>query len=370
MPAARPSLPDHQPRPSLLVVRHPLSSFNLEGRWAGWADPPLAEEGWRQCEEASRLWDVVKPDRVVSSDLLRASDAASLLAGRLRAPHTVEPAWRERNAGLWQSRLLEDVSRDPQYQRWREDPRVCPPDGEPYRMFADRLLGQVSRLRAGPLLTLVVAHSGVLSVLASELAAEGAGLWRPRSLLDALAVASDGSAWFFSADEGTGSGGIPSSAGHGRVPPPSSSESAALPDGCFSCLRQDRSLTVWESPLSRLSHTADEGREGWFILAPRRHVRSFQDLTFAESDEMLLIIRAVDRVLAELFGSRRTLVASLGWFVSDHLHVHLVPTFRAEVSYGSLNFDGAFVPWAGDRAGAVRLMAAALAADPGLGRLR
>jgi diadenosine tetraphosphate (Ap4A) HIT family hydrolase len=53
---------------------------------------------------------------------------------------------------------------------------------------------------------------------------------------------------------------------------------------------------------------------------------------------------AIDRALTELYGSRRTMIASLGWNVDDHVHVHCVPTFHPTVTRGFENFGGAYEP--------------------------
>jgi diadenosine tetraphosphate (Ap4A) HIT family hydrolase len=93
-----------------------------------------------------------------------------------------------------------------------------------------------------------------------------------------------------------------------------------------------------------MNHTGDAGLQGWFILSPVRHVTAARHLTSEERGELAEVASAADEVLTTEFGSRRTLIASLGWYASDHLHIRLASTFRPHVSYGSLNFDGAYIP--------------------------
>lgn len=84
----------------LLLVRHGESEWNAVGRWQGWADPPLSELGRRQAAVAARAVGAV--DAVVSSDLQRAHETASIIAGELGiGPVVVDAALRERDAGDW-----------------------------------------------------------------------------------------------------------------------------------------------------------------------------------------------------------------------------------------------------------------------------
>jgi len=127
---------------------------------------------------------------------------------------------------------------------------------------------------------------------------------------------------------------------------------------CFTCamLAGEKTLPggepLWRSERVVANHHEDnlsdqiypDSRSGWIVVAPVRHVVRVYDLTEQEWDEIGEVVRTVDEGLTELYGSRRTLVASLGWETRDHIHFHCVPTFGEEVSLGSLNFDGAYVP--------------------------
>src|SRR5918995_495099 len=82
----------------LLLVRHGESTWNAQGRWQGWADPPLSDIGRAQAESAAPAAAPV--DAVVSSDLERARTTAELMAAVLDAGAVrVEPGLRERDVG-------------------------------------------------------------------------------------------------------------------------------------------------------------------------------------------------------------------------------------------------------------------------------
>jgi probable phosphoglycerate mutase len=83
----------------LLLVRHGESTWNAAGRWQGWADPPLSDLGRAQAEAAAPAAAPV--DAVVSSDLQRARETASIMASvlELEGDVHVEPDLRERDVG-------------------------------------------------------------------------------------------------------------------------------------------------------------------------------------------------------------------------------------------------------------------------------
>ena len=91
----------------LLCVRHGLSTWNLERRWQGRADPPLSDVGEQGAVElAEALATTVAHGSnasVWSSDLQRARATAEIIAERLGAgPVTVDGRLRETDVGPWQ----------------------------------------------------------------------------------------------------------------------------------------------------------------------------------------------------------------------------------------------------------------------------
>src|SRR3954451_5462697 len=85
----------------LVLVRHGQSTYNAQQRLQGQADPPLSDAGRSQ---ALALRDALpRFERVVTSDLVRASETASLL-GYPEAAR--DERWREIALGEWQGRSL------------------------------------------------------------------------------------------------------------------------------------------------------------------------------------------------------------------------------------------------------------------------
>src|SRR3954452_9365064 len=112
----------------LVLVRHGQSTYNAQQRLQGQADPPLSDAGR---EEARRLAAVLPPfERVVTSDLVRASETASLLG----YPDAARDArWREIALGEWQGRSLSGFEDETAYS-WRGG-MATPAGGESWPEF-------------------------------------------------------------------------------------------------------------------------------------------------------------------------------------------------------------------------------------------
>lgn len=148
------------------VVRHSESTFNAEGRWAGWLDPPLTDRGVASAVAATPTWRDRGVTGVTSSTLRRAAQGANVLASGLVVDRVDSlPGLRERNAGAWQGQLVASLINDPLYRAWQADPRTCPPRGEAYADFLSRLDDSVRFLLAREQMLLAVTHDGVLTGL-------------------------------------------------------------------------------------------------------------------------------------------------------------------------------------------------------------
>jgi len=153
----------------LVVVRHGESTWNVESRFTGQADPPLSERGRAQAEELAGRCAGLGVDAVVTSDLDRAFSTGLAVTHRLGLPPPVRlPSLRER----W-NRVLEGVSsRDIEatfpgvLADWREArPVTLPGEFEDYDAFAERVAdGLVESAGQGDRV-LVVAHAGIFVVL-------------------------------------------------------------------------------------------------------------------------------------------------------------------------------------------------------------
>lgn len=187
----------------LLLLRHGQSTWNAEGRWQGWADPPLSAMGEAQARAAAERLARLGLTTVVSSDLQRARRTAELIAERLGldvlAP---EPDLRERNIGDWSGLTTVEIEQGwPGWlAAWRAGELERPPNGEARQEIADRVLAVLERLDADAPdgVVLVVTHGGVIHLVQDHLGCDTVrmgnlcGRWLEAGLLPGEAVLAPG----------------------------------------------------------------------------------------------------------------------------------------------------------------------------------
>jgi broad specificity phosphatase PhoE len=169
----------------LLLLRHGQSTWNIDERWQGQADPPLSELGERQARAAAARVQALGPSRIVTSDLDRARRTAEFLAPTGVAV-TVEPALREREAGEWTGLTTTEIDeRYPGFRAARKSPPGFEDDASLLARVMPALEAFASGLHDGDC-ALVVTHNGVIRTIERQLADSGAaqrafpnlgGLW-------------------------------------------------------------------------------------------------------------------------------------------------------------------------------------------------
>lgn len=153
----------------LVVVRHGQSTWNVQRRFTGQADPPLSDLGRRQAAVLADGCADLAVDAVVTSDLARAYETGTIVAERLGLPRPVRlPDLRER----WSEALtgLDAGSIEAEYPgqlaAWREArPISVPGDHEPFEAFSERVTRGLAEAGSHGHHVLVVAHAGVFVVL-------------------------------------------------------------------------------------------------------------------------------------------------------------------------------------------------------------
>lgn len=153
---------------SLWLVRHAAPEWP-EGLALGHGDPALSEAGQRQAATLARTFAPLSLEVVISSDLRRAVQTATIIARPHRVEVQIWPELREVNFGVWEGRQLallwaEDSE---SARRWEVDPTDFPPGfGESFPVMRDRVASAANRLlRICPAPTLVVGHGGTLRLL-------------------------------------------------------------------------------------------------------------------------------------------------------------------------------------------------------------
>jgi broad specificity phosphatase PhoE len=152
----------------LILVRHGESSGNRDRIFATSPhDLPLTELGYRQAHEAAqRIGHLFRPELVVTSAYLRASETARIIAGALALPLEIEPNLHEREIGSHRGRPYDSFLTEPDYDPQR--PWVWKPQGgESYEEVQARAAPVLDRLAAAHTArdVVIVSHGGVMTTL-------------------------------------------------------------------------------------------------------------------------------------------------------------------------------------------------------------
>jgi len=148
---------------TILLARHGETDWNREGRFQGWADPPLNATGRAQAVDLSVELMAEELAAVYSSPLRRAYETAEVVAAsRGLEPVTVD-ALREVDVGSWSGLSRAEIEQrfPEQYARWLDYGQGWE-DGETYEQMVDRVVGALQELaeaRDGERI-LAVTHGG------------------------------------------------------------------------------------------------------------------------------------------------------------------------------------------------------------------
>ncbi len=98
------------PVPPIRIVlwRHGQTDWNVENRFQGHSDIPLNKVGHYQASEAAKVLAALRPDRIISSDLVRAQETAAPLAALTDIKIEINPNLRETDGGLWEGKLASE----------------------------------------------------------------------------------------------------------------------------------------------------------------------------------------------------------------------------------------------------------------------
>ena len=132
---------------SVLLLRHAQSVWNAQGRWQGWADPPLSPAGEQAALAAAGHDALDTIEATTSSDLQRAARTAELLAGARPWPAVRRyRGLRERGAGRWTGLTRPEIE-----ARWPGalgPPLAAIADGEPAAAVTARAVATLHRIAA------------------------------------------------------------------------------------------------------------------------------------------------------------------------------------------------------------------------------
>ena len=150
----------------LTLIRHGQTDWNMRGLWQGHAPIPLNTTGFAQAQGAAPHLQNAGIDRIMSSDLLRATQTADAINAMLSLPISYDRRWREVDLGNWQGLTNGEI------KEWDSDRRAAFsaadylerqfPDGESTRQHIARTaeaMNEAVRQHPGEHL-LTVTHGG------------------------------------------------------------------------------------------------------------------------------------------------------------------------------------------------------------------
>jgi 2,3-bisphosphoglycerate-dependent phosphoglycerate mutase len=154
--------------PTLALVRHGQSLWNLENRFTGWVDVPLTSKGEDEARAAGQRLRGSSFDVAYTSALTRAQETLRLIietADLESIPIIRDQALNERHYGDLQGLNKADTAAkygEEQVHIWRRSFATPPPNGEALKDTADRTLPFFERAILGDIRqgknVLVVAH--------------------------------------------------------------------------------------------------------------------------------------------------------------------------------------------------------------------
>lgn len=152
------------------LIRHGMTTANIEGRYAGNSEVPLCDEGIKELNALRDKYDYKCPELIFSSPLCRCVDTAKILFGEEREI-TIVPGLHEMDFGDFEGKTAEQLIGDPDYTAWaRHGARAR--NGESNSEFATRVCTafvQTIRdiLKTGKTNAAIVTHGGVIMMLLS-----------------------------------------------------------------------------------------------------------------------------------------------------------------------------------------------------------
>ena len=164
--------------PTLVLVRHGQSLWNLENRFTGWVDVPLSAQGVAEARRAGELLKAFRFDIAYTSALTRAQETLRIMLQVMgtELPTIRDQALNERHYGDLQGLNKEETAKRygaDQVKLWRRSYDVRPPNGESLELTAKRTLPFFDRCIAGDLRqgknVLVVAHGNSNRSIVMEL---------------------------------------------------------------------------------------------------------------------------------------------------------------------------------------------------------
>ncbi|MFA5108739.1 MAG: 2,3-diphosphoglycerate-dependent phosphoglycerate mutase [Candidatus Micrarchaeia archaeon] len=128
---------------TLVLIRHGQSQWNLENRFTGWIDIPLAPKGEQEAHSCAKKLKDYQFDLGYTSALIRAQDTLKIIMqdNKWKFPIKKDKAINERMYGDLQGKNKDEMRKiygAEQVQIWRRSYDIAPPGGEALKDTAAR----------------------------------------------------------------------------------------------------------------------------------------------------------------------------------------------------------------------------------------
>jgi broad specificity phosphatase PhoE len=153
----------------LILLRHGETEEEKEGVILGRLPGTLSEEGKEQAKSIAKFirFENLKPEIIISSDLTRAADFATIIGHELNLKIKLEPLARERSAGEVEGMAQDNID-------WEEYEKIVKPlrkhaGGESFEDVQGRAKEFLKKIKSLPFQTaLLVSHNAFLAMLTME----------------------------------------------------------------------------------------------------------------------------------------------------------------------------------------------------------
>lgn len=163
----------------LVLVRHGISEWNVQGLWTGWNDVDLNEEGRAEARRAGEAIKDIHFQKVYVSDLKRSQQTFDEIQSIVRLKtfdKVIAPEIKERNygdlAGKNKWKVKEEYGEE-QFMKWRRSWDYPIPNGESLKDVYERVIPYYKDIILNDLIggknVLIAAHSNSLRALVKYL---------------------------------------------------------------------------------------------------------------------------------------------------------------------------------------------------------
>lgn len=162
----------------ILLVRHPETEANVDGRFVGRGDSPFTSEGREQLARLPLCIARFEPDSVWSSPLYRARQVAERAAGSLGLEVCFDERLLELDFGEAEGMTVEEIEAEGMAFNYRDSESPVAPGGESRDDIARRAASFCDEVCAKPGRYAVVTHGGVFRAsLVHLLGLHRDGIW-------------------------------------------------------------------------------------------------------------------------------------------------------------------------------------------------